>query len=403
VLQSNYPYIDINLGLMIFPARNPDKEHQVLILPLIDLLSPLVKQLLILTGNLYINLPYNNVKVFNVKAPVIRVDKRNESVLSKISRFLRAQYTLCLTLIQKCNKVNIIICYLSPGLLTLPIFLSRILGKKVVIITTGSGSQSLRQTYPGWRGAILAGIAREFEDIEYRLANNIIVYSEALIPVLGLKRFAGQSGLGKNKGKILIAHEHSIDFDNFNIRNRLNERENVVGYIGRLSQEKGVMNFLEAIPIILGRQKDLKFIIVGDGHLRQEIERYLNDEKLTDKVKLIKFVPHEEVSNYLNELKLLLLPSYTEGLPNIVLESMACGTPVLATEVGGIPDFIADGECGFIMESNSPDYIARNVIRVLDDSRLEQVAFNAYNLVKSEFTRDQALKGYRDILMELSA
>jgi glycosyltransferase involved in cell wall biosynthesis len=249
----------------------------------------------------------------------------------------------------------------------------------------------------------LAGIARGFEDIEYRLANNIIVYSEALIPVLGLKRFAGQSGLRKNKGKILIAHEHSIDFDNFNIRNRLNERENVVGYIGRLSQEKGVMNFLEAIPIILGRQKDLKFIIVGDGHLRQEIERYLNDEKLTDKVKLIKFVPHEEVSNYLNELKLLLLPSYTEGLPNIVLESMACGTPVLATEVGGIPDFIADGECGFIMESNSPDYIARNVIRVLDDSRLEQVAFNAYNLVKREFTRDQALKGYRDILMELSA
>jgi len=400
MLQSNHPYIDINLGLMIFPARNPDKEHQVLILPLIDLLSPLVKQLLILTGNLYINLPYNNVKVFNVKAPVIRVDTRNESVLSKISRFLSAQYTLCLTLVHKFKKVNIVICYLSPGLLTLPIFISRILGKKVVIITTGSGSQSLRQTYPGWRGAMLAGVARGFEYIEFRLANNIIVYSEALIPALGLTRFASRSG--KNKGKILIAHEHSIDFDNFNIRIRLNERENVVGYIGRLSQEKGVMNFLRAIPIILDRQKDIKFIILGDGHLRQEIERYLNDEKLTDKVKLIKFVPHEEVANYLNELKLLLVPSYTEGLPNIMLESMACGTPVLATEVGGIPDLIADGECGFIMESNSPDNISRNVIRILDDSRLEQVAVNAFNLVKREFTHDQASKRYRDILMDLS-
>ena len=102
--------------------------------------------------------------------------------------------------------------------------------------------------------------------------------------------------------------------------------------------------------------------------------------------------------DYLNELKLLVLPSYTEGLPNIMLEAMACGTPVLATPVGAIPDVIKDGETGFIMENNSPERIAENVIRALNDSNLDIIVKNARELVEKDFTYEAAVERYRKIL-----
>ena len=113
---------------------------------------------------------------------------------------------------------------------------------------------------------------------------------------------------------------------------------------------------------------------------------------------LLRWICHDKLTNYLNELKLLVLTSYTDGLPNIMLEEMACGTPVLATPVGAIPDMITDGETGFIMENNSPECIAENVMRALKHPDLERIVEDARALVEREFTYEAAVKRYRKIL-----
>jgi glycosyltransferase involved in cell wall biosynthesis len=136
--------------------------------------------------------------------------------------------------------------------------------------------------------------------------------------------------------------------------------------------------------------------------LREEIEKYLDEENLNNRVKLAGWIPHGELPKYLDELKLLILPSYTEGLPNIMLEAMACGTPVLATSVGAIPDITKDGETGFIMENNSQECIAENVIRVLNYPGLDKIVKNARELVEKEYTYEAAVERYRMILKELS-
>jgi glycosyltransferase involved in cell wall biosynthesis len=96
-----------------------------------------------------------------------------------------------------------------------------------------------------------------------------------------------------------------------------------------------------------------------------------------------------------------VLPSVYETFPVSVLEACACGTPVLATPVGAIPDVIKDGETGFIMEDNSPESIARNIIHALSRPHLEKIAQNARALVEREFTYEKAVERYRGILNSL--
>ena len=82
---------------------------------------------------------------------------------------------------------------------------------------------------------------------------------------------------------------------------------------------------------------------------------------------------------------------------------MACGTPVLATPVGGIPDLIKDGKTGFVLEDNSPECIARNVIKALEHPNLEEIVKNARKLIEKEYSYDVMVRKCKialDKLME---
>jgi glycosyltransferase involved in cell wall biosynthesis len=284
-------------------------------------------------------------------------------------------------------NVDLWVSFIGGEGLALPVITAKLLRKRIVIASAGSGVKVAQaQSDP------LSIIATFLQSITHRLSDRIIVYSERPIE---------EHGLQKYRTKISIAHKHFLDFGRFKVKKQFAERGNIIGYIGALSKAKGVPNLPETISKVLSSENKGEFLIGGDGELRGEVEEFSNRENLNRKVKYLGWIAHDELPKYLNELKLLVLPSYTEGLPNIMLEAMACGTPVLATPVGAIPDIIKDGEIGFIMEDNSPGCIAGNIVRALAYPDLEQIARNAHNLVKKELTFEKAGGNYRNILIDM--
>jgi glycosyltransferase involved in cell wall biosynthesis len=207
--------------------------------------------------------------------------------------------------------------------------------------------------------------------------------------------------LDKYKHKVFTHGARFVDTESFKKRRELGERENVIGYVGRLELAKGVIDFVEAIPSVLENNPNVRFLISGSGTLFGLIKDKLEYKRLTSHVVLSDWIPHQRLPDFLNEMKLIVLPSYSEGLPLVMLEAMACGTPVLATPVGNVSDVVKDGITGFIMENNSPECIAGNILRVLNCPTLEEITQNGRNLVHSEFTYQAAVQRYSEIFGDL--
>ncbi len=315
----------------------------------------------------------------------LRFRTKNNLLLRGI-RYLCFQLNLSRKIMCNRHNIDFFLFFLDAHTLVLPLLAAKLMGKKVSILLTASiKNTSDSQNDP------FANIILLQEKISFRLANRIILYSGLLKWQWNMERFAG---------KILIAHEHFLDFTKFTIITPYSDRPPLIGYIGRLSAEKGVQNFTEALSTILNNHQDLHVLIGGDGRLKDAIETSLQENGIINRVDLPGWISHDDLPKYLNQLRLLILPSYTEGLPNIMLEAMACGTPVLATPVGAIPDIIRDGETGFIMENNSPECIARNVLRALTHPDLEGIAEKGRQYVEREFTFEKAVERWKEIMKD---
>ncbi|MGV9206120.1 MAG: glycosyltransferase family 4 protein, partial [Promethearchaeia archaeon] len=112
------------------------------------------------------------------------------------------------------------------------------------------------------------------------------------------------------------------------------------------------------------------------------------------------WIPHKEMPNYLNELKLLVLPSSAEGLPNIMLEAMACGTPVIVSPVGAVEDIIEEEENGFLLKNNSSEEIANMIIKVIEYENIDTIIKKARSTINEDFTFNSTLKTYERVLKE---
>jgi len=308
-----------------------------------------------------------------------------EPFLANLGHHLLYQLRVTFSLLRTGN--SLFVFAFSSDLFLLPILVVRALGGEVILRTDGRPSEILQRDQKRY-SPLKVTLFRWIERLVYRLASRVLPESPGMIPLYGLAGYAHDG----DSGALFV------DADAFAIENPLQDRQFSVGFVGRLSEEKGILEFAEALSLLLTDRPGEKAIIIGDGDLHDMVASSIARRGISDSVLQTGKIDNRDLPRYLNEIRLIVIPSYYEGLPNILLEAMACGTPVLATPVGAIPDVIVDGRTGFIMENNPPECIAANMNRALASHELEQIAENARCLIELNYTFSAAVERYRRIL-----
>ena len=159
----------------------------------------------------------------------------------------------------------------------------------------------------------------------------------------------------------------------------------VIGAVGRLSPEKAFNNLIRATHVLLQEGLDVELWIAGQGDSHDELKVLIDHLGLRDRVRLLGF--WSDTIQLYHAMDLFVLSSLREGLPNVVLEAMAMGVPVVSTRVAGVPKMITDGETGMLCPIGNIDLLANAMRRVLvDESLRERLAVNGRALIEQEYS-----------------
>jgi glycosyltransferase involved in cell wall biosynthesis len=162
----------------------------------------------------------------------------------------------------------------------------------------------------------------------------------------------------------------------------------IIGTVCRLEKQKGISYLLLSMSSILAKFPTVQLEIVGDGSLLQELKEFSEKIGISNSVKF--FGKFTDVIPFYRRMNIFILPSIYEGFGIVLLEAMASGIPVVATQVGGISEVVTDGVSGILIPPKNPEAIANAVIKLIENPQI------AESLVKEGYKRSELfdIKGH---------
>jgi glycosyltransferase involved in cell wall biosynthesis len=166
-----------------------------------------------------------------------------------------------------------------------------------------------------------------------------------------------------------------------------------VGCIARLRKQKGYELFLRTAARVLAQMPTVRFLIVGDGEEREQLDCLAKQLRIDGSV--VFAGARTDIERIIPVFSVFLLTSHYEGMPICLLESLASGIPIVSTSVGGVPEVIENGVSGFLVDSRNPDQIAGKVMQLLTDGSLrEKMGKAALMAYESRFTVKEMVDQY---------
>jgi glycosyltransferase involved in cell wall biosynthesis len=171
----------------------------------------------------------------------------------------------------------------------------------------------------------------------------------------------------------------------------------VILFVGRIEKTKGVFRLLNCITHLNSKKVHYHIFLAGDGSYLQNAKNYVEEKKIKDVVTLLGRVDHEKLPSYYNMADVLVLPSDMEGVPMVILESLSCGTPVVASRVGGIPDIVKDGRNGFLVDDLSPQNLTSILVKTLQMKTDRKIISSTVH----QFSVDEFIVQFNNIIKKL--
>ena len=235
----------------------------------------------------------------------------------------------------------------------------------VIFHQHGSANPVVRSKYAFGRNRLFQGIFDSISKLIYKKVDWIIAIDRLCLAQ------AVQNGAG-NKTSLLLNAIDTVQFKpntaaRAETRNHLGIEKDccAILFVGRLEKPKGAGYLLECIPFLKSVGLNFHIYLAGDGSYKKHFENYVVRNRFETQVTFLGQVSHNELPLYYNMADILVLPSEMEGIPMVILESLACGTPVVASNVGGIPDLIVNGNNGIILDDLNPERLASAIIDAL--------------------------------------
>lgn len=284
------------------------------------------------------------------------------------------------------RRYDIIHCHLAQGFhAPVALFFKIFFGKRVIIKVGATGPLSdfsLLRTTLG--GGIFVKMLRHVDRI-------IVVCKQAYAEAL-------HHGIPQNKIELI---PNCVDCTKFTPAAYDNRKTGLITFVGRLDSMKGVHILLEAFAQLKGKWPAARLRIIGDGPEKRNLLDLAHKLHIADAVQF--FGERNDIPSLLQESHLFVLPSLSEGLPNALLEAMACSLPVVATRVGGTVDIIRDGENGLLVEAGDSGKLAYALSRMLEDRYFaERLGAAARQTVLDHFSIGYMITAYQTLYRRIT-
>lgn len=266
--------------------------------------------------------------------------------------------------------------------------------------------QAKKNGYQSFRGRFANNFMHRLARLEEETAQNATLI--VTISKYSLEKI--QKHYGIDQSKIRIA-PNGVDVEKFKPTQNIEAARRQFGlgnepcvlFVGSLIPRKGLPFLVEAAKKIVKEQAETKFIIVGDGPLKNQLANSLETANLSGNFKFFGNLKEDALSAVYNCADVFALPSIQEGQGIVLLEAQASGKPVVAFEVGGVNEALRNGETGLLVKRGSSDELADALLKLLGDGALrESMGINGRRFVTKNFTWDicaqKMLNVYREAL-----
>lgn len=240
------------------------------------------------------------------------------------------------------------------------------------------------------KGSTLKSLLGAIEGKYYR---NNKIYTDKLDAIITPSKFYAEKFVqdGVRNEKIYPIHNY-INTSEYDISR---QNDGYALYVGRLSREKGILNLISAFENIKGG----KLYIAGNGSEKENIERFIKDKSLNDRIQLLGFLNKDEVKDRIRKATMIIIPSiWYENCPYSALETIAIGKPIVGANIGGIPELIIDEKTGLLFQYDDVSELTMKIEELFNDNdKAEELGNNAKKFAKEEFNKEK----YYDSLMNI--